>query len=424
MEEYNDRNQPTKSVDIFGNTTEMEYDEDGELISQRIQCINVYSVSKRTISYNYGTITTKTTTEIDTRDQTSVEVIEINSNSLKSYLDPLSKKEEYGYNAYHDLIKVKESKDGTTLREQNITYNENRQIQKVVSGNGSQIEFEYNNYGLPEYVYLDVEKNTPVENYYYENDDAENQPKTGRIWQKIYGDSHYIEDYEYNENGQLSYIDYIGNNESSLPHEYSFTYDKKERLTHVYSKNNLLRRYSYTPEDDISKIQIAQGETIDIIRKENKEGYVVSRMTPNGEHSFEYNSQYDEASKRSPGAIINGVFQEFYSCFFTEKDTTSEKYVTQLRKEENSGRMLYLTEQNKRKVAIAKDGRIPYAIVDEKTKKFLCYDVEQSGKSIFVGCMFHKLPEFVQNENWSIFSIKLSDNCFQVLPSFSTSNKI
>ena len=415
IEEYNDKNQPTKSVDIFGNTTEMEYDEDGELISQRIQCVNVYSVSKRTISYNYGTITTKTTTEIDTRDQTSVEVIEINSNSLRSYLDPLSKKEEYGYNAYHDLIKVKESKDGTTLREQNITYNANRQIQKVVSGNGSQIEFEYNDYGLPEYVYLDVEKNTPVENYYYENDDAENQPKTGRIWQKIYGDSHYIEDYEYNENGQLSYIDYIGNNESSLPHEYSFTYDKKERLTHVYSKNNLLRRYSYTPEDDISKIQITQGETIDIIRKENKEGYVVSRMTPNGEHSFEYNSQYDEASKRSPGAIINGVFQEFYSCFFTEKDTTSEKYVTQLRKEENSGRMLYLTEQNKRKVAIAKDGRIPYAIVDEKTKKFLCYDVEQSGKSIFVGCMFHKLPEFVQNENWSIFSIKLSDNCYVTL---------
>lgn len=158
VEEYNDKNQPTKSVDIFGNTTELEYDEDGELISQRIQCINVYSVSKRTISYNYGTITTKTTTEIDTRDQTSVEVIEINSNSLKSYLDPLSKKEEYGYNAYHDLIKVKESKDGTTLREQNITYNANRQIQKVVSGNGSQIEFEYNDYGLPEYVYLDVEK--------------------------------------------------------------------------------------------------------------------------------------------------------------------------------------------------------------------------------------------------------------------------
>ena len=415
VEEYNDKNQPTKSVDIFGNTTEMEYDEDGELISQRIQCVNVYSVSKRTISYNYGTITTKTTTEIDTRDQTSVEVVEVNSNSLKSYLDPLSKKEEYGYNAYHDLIKVKESKNGTTLGEQNITYNANRQIQKVVSGNGSQIEFEYNDYGLPEYVYLDVEKNTPVENYYYENDDAENQPKTGRIWQKIYGDSHYIEDYEYNENGQLSYIDYIGNNESSLPHEYSFTYDKKERLTHVYSKNNLLRRYSYTPEDDISKIQITQGETIDIIRKENKEGYVVSRMTPNGEHSFEYNSQYDEASKRSPGAIINGVFQEFYSCFFTEKDTTSEKYITQLRKEENSGRMLYLTEQNKRKVAIAKDGRIPYAIVDEKTKKFLCYDVEQSGKSIFVGCMFHKLPEFVQNENWSIFSIKLSDNCYVTL---------
>lgn len=415
VQEYNDRNQPTKSVDIFGNTTEMEYDEDGEIISQRIQCVNVYSVSKRNISYSYDTITTKATTEIDTRDQTSVEVIEINSNSLRSYLDPLSKKEEYGYNAYHDLIKVKESKDGTTLREQNITYNANRQIQKVVSGNGSQIEFDYNNYGLPDYIYVD-DANTQVELYAYENDGVENQPKTGRISYKIYGDNDYIESYTYNENGQLLYVEGDKRGETRTQQEYKFTYDGKERLTHVYGTNNkLIKVYSYTPEDDISKIQITQGETIDIIRKENKEGYVVSRMTPNGEHSFEYNSQYDETTRRSPGAIINGVFQEFYSCFFTEKDPNSEKYNTQLRKEDSSGRMLYLTEQNKRKVKIAKDGRIPYVIVDENTKKFLCYDVEQSGKSFFVGCMFHKLPEFVQNENWSIFSIKLSNNCYVTL---------
>lgn len=34
-------------------------------------------------------------------------------------------------------------------------------------------------------------------------------------------------------------------------------------------------------------------------------------MTPNGEHSFEYNSQYDEATRRSPKAFIKGAFQEF-----------------------------------------------------------------------------------------------------------------
>ena len=420
IEEYNDKNQPTKSVDIFGNTTEMEYDEDGELISQRIKYGELYSVNKRTISYNYGTITTKTTTEIDTRDQTSVEVIEINSNSLRSYLDPLSKKEEYGYNAYHDLIKVKESKDGTTLREQNITYNENRQIQKVVSGNGSQIEFEYNNYGLPEYVYLDVEKNTPVENYYYENDDAENQPKTGRIWQKIYGDSHYIEDYEYNENGQLSYIDYIGNNESSLPHEYSFTYDKKERLTHVYSKNNLLRRYSYTPEDDISKIQITQGETIDIIRKENKEGYVVSRMTPNGEHSFEYNSQYDEATRRSPKAFIKGAFQEFFSTFFSIEIPNTNGHYSYLVKEKEDGSIDKINNIISNEIFTYYDGRIPYASMKTIAERSLYYSVPGNNKrAIFAGTFYHtpfKEEQTQSNDNSTqyetIFGIKSTNSRF------------
>ena len=414
IEEYNDKNQPTKSVDIFGNTTEMEYDEDGELISQRIQCVNVYSVSKRTISYNYGTITTKTTTEIDTRDQTSVEVIEINSNSLRSYLDPLSKKEEYGYNAYHDLIKVKESKDGTTLREQNITYNANRQIQKVVSGNGSQIEFEYNNYGLPEYVYVD-DTNTQVELYAYENDGVVSKPKTGRISYKIYGDNDYIESYTYNENGQLLYVDGDKDGDIRTQREYKFTYDGKERLTHVYGTNNkLIKVYSYTPEDDISKIQIIQGETIDIIRKENKEGYIVSRMTPNGEHSFEYKSQYDEASKRSPGAIINGVFQEFYSCFFIEKDPNSEKYSTQLRKENEDGSMSNILNNGGLSdyIEIQKKGRIPYYLVENNGNEILSYYLENKTDSIYVGCLYH----FLENQDDDatnyriIFGIRINDS--------------
>ena len=408
VEEYNDKNQPTKSVDIFGNTTEMEYDEDGELISQRIQCVNVYSVSKRTISYNYGTITTKTTTEIDTRDQTSVEVIEINSNSLRSYLDPLSKKEEYGYNAYHDLIKVKESKNGTTLREQNITYNANRQIQKVVSGNGSQIEFDYNNYGLPDYIYVD-DTNTQVELYAYENDGVENQPKTGRISYKIYGDNDYIESYTYNENGQLLYVEGDKRGETRTQREYKFTYDKKERLTHVYGTNNkLIKTYSYTPEDDISKIQITQGETIDIIRKENKEGYVVSRMTPNGEHSFEYNSQYDETTRRSPGAIINGVFQEFYSNFFAELDEEKQQSYTRLKKENEDGSMTYLPNKFGEKVIVHYNRIIPYVLANDDSGYFLGHDLEQNGSTLWVGCLFHSLPNNVPNTLKTIIGIKVS----------------
>ena len=246
-------------------------------------------------------------------------------------------KEEYGYNAYHDLIKVKESKDGTTLREQNITYNANRQIQKVVSGNGSQIEFDYNNYGLPDYIYVD-DTNTQVELYAYENDGVENQPKTGRISYKIYGDNNYIESYTYNENGQLLYVEGDKRGETRTQREYKFTYDKKERLTHVYGTNNkLIKTYSYTPEDDISKIQITQGETIDIIRKENKEGYVVSRMTPNGEHSFEYKSQYDEATRRSPNAVIKGAFQEFFSTFFSIEIPNTNGHYSYLVKEKEDG---------------------------------------------------------------------------------------
>ena len=418
VQEYNDRNQPTKSVDIFGNTTEMEYDEDGEIISQRIQCVNVYSVSKRNISYSYDTITTKTTTEIDTRNQTSVEVIEINSNSLRSYLDPLSKKEEYGYNDYHDLIKVKESKDGTTLREQNITYNANRQIQKVVSGNGSQIEFDYNNYGLPDYIYVD-DTNTQVEYYAYENDDKANQPKTGRISYKIYGDNDYIEEYGYNENGQLLYVDGDKVDENGFQREYAFTYDKKERLTHVYGTNNkLIKTYSYTPEDDISKIQITQGETIDIIRKENKEGYVVSRMTPNGEHSFEYNSQYDETTRRSPGAIINGVFQEFYSCFFTEKDPNSENYGTRLRKENEDGSMSNILNNGGLSdyISIQKKGRIPYYLVENNGNETLSYYLENKTDSIYVGCLYHFLENIDDEKNYRIiFGVRINDSDFITL---------
>lgn len=420
IEEYNDRNQPTKSVDIFGNTTEMEYDEDGELISQRIQCVNVYSVSKRAISYSYDAITTKTTTEIDTRDQTSVEVIEINSNSLRSYLDPLSKKEEYGYNAYHDLIKVKESKDGTTLREQNITYNANRQIQKVVSGNGSQIEFDYNNYGLPDYIYVD-DANTQVELYAYENDGVENQPKTGRISYKIYGDNNYIESYTYNENGQLLYVEGDKRGETRTQREYKFTYDGKERLTHVYGTNNkLIKVYSYTPEDDISKIQITQGETIDIIRKENKEGYVVSRMTPNGEHSFEYNSQYDEATRRSPKAFIKGAFQEFFSTFFSIEIPNTNGHYSYLVKEKEDGSIDKINNIISNEIFTYYDGRIPYASMKTIAERSLYYSVPGNNKrAIFAGTFYHtpfKEEQTQSNDNSTqyetIFGIKSTNSRF------------
>lgn len=420
VEEYNDKNQPTKSVDIFGNTIEMEYDEDGELISQRIQCVNVYSVSKRTISYNYGTITTKTTTEIDTRDQTSVEVIEVNSNSLRSYLDPLSKKEEYGYNAYHDLIKVKESKDGTTLREQNITYNANRQIQKVVSGNGSQIEFDYNNYGLPDYIYAD-DTNTQVELYAYENDGVENQPKTGRISYKIYGDNDYIESYTYNENGQLLYVEGDKRGETRTQREYKFTYDGKERLTHVYGTNNkLIKTYSYTPEDDISKIQITQGETIDIIRKENKEGYVVSRMTPNGEHSFEYKSQYDEATRRSPKAFIKGAFQEFFSTFFSIEIPNTNGHYSYLVKEKEDGSIDKINNIISNEIFTYYDGRIPYASMKTIAERSLYYSVPGNNKrAIFAGTFYHtpfKEEQTQSNDNSTqyetIFGIKSTNSRF------------
>lgn len=420
VQEYNDKNQPTKSVDIFGNTTEMEYDEDGELISQRIQCANVYSVSKRNISYDYGTITTKTTTEIDTRDQTSVEVIEINSNSLRSYLDPLSKKEEYGYNAYHDLIKVKESKDGTTLREQNITYNANRQIQKVVSGNGSQIEFDYNNYGLPDYIYVD-DANTQVELYAYENDGVENQPKTGRISYKIYGDNNYIESYTYNENGQLLYVEGDKRGETRTQREYKFTYDKKERLTHVYGTNNkLIKTYSYTPEDDISKIQITQGETIDIIRKENKEGYVVSRMTPNGEHSFEYKSQYDEATRRSPNAVIKGAFQEFFSTFFSIEIPNTNGHYSYLVKEKEDGSIDKINNIISNEIYTYYDGRIPYALMKTIADRSLYYSIPGNNKrAIFAGAFYHVPFENKQTQNndnstqyETIFGIKSTNSRF------------
>lgn len=420
IEEYNDRNQPTKSVDIFGNTTEMEYDEDGELISQRIKYGELYSVNKRTISYNYGTITTKTTTEIDTRDQTSVEVIEINSNSLRSYLDPLSKKEEYGYNAYHDLIKVKESKDGTTLREQNITYNANRQIQKVVSGNGSQIEFDYNNYGLPDYIYVD-DTNTQVELYAYENDDKANQPKTGRISYKIYGDNDYIESYTYNENGQLLYVEGDKRGETRTQREYKFTYDKKERLTHVYGTNNkLIKTYSYTPEGDISKIQITQGETIDIIRKENKEGYVVSRMTPNGEHSFEYKSQYDEATRRSPKAFIKGAFQEFFSTFFSIEIPNTNGHYSYLVKEKEDGSIDKINNIISNEIFTYYDGRIPYASMKTIAERSLYYSVPGNNKrAIFAGTFYHtpfKEEQTQSNDNSTqyetIFGIKSTNSRF------------
>lgn len=420
IEEYNDRNQPTKSVDIFGNTTEMEYDEDGELISQRIKYGELYSVNKRTISYNYGTITTKTTTEIDTRDQTSVEVIEINSNSLRSYLDPLSKKEEYGYNAYHDLIKVKESKDGTTLREQNITYNANRQIQKVVSGNGSQIEFDYNNYGLPDYIYVD-DTNTQVELYAYENDDKANQPKTGRISYKIYGDNNYIESYTYNENGQLLYVEGDKRGETRTQREYKFTYDKKERLTHVYGTNNkLIKTYSYTPEGDISKIQITQGETIDIIRKENKEGYVVSRMTPNGEHSFEYKSQYDEATRRSPKAFIKGAFQEFFSTFFSIEIPNTNGHYSYLVKEKEDGSIDKINNIISNEIFTYYDGRIPYASMKTIAERSLYYSVPGNNKrAIFAGTFYHtpfKEEQTQSNDNSTqyetIFGIKSTNSRF------------
>ena len=420
IEEYNDRNQPTKSVDIFGNTTEMEYDEDGELISQRIKYGELYSVNKRTISYNYGTITTKTTTEIDTRDQTSVEVIEINSNSLRSYLDPLSKKEEYGYNAYHDLIKVKESKDGTTLREQNITYNANRQIQKVVSGNGSQIEFDYNNYGLPDYIYVD-DTNTQVELYAYENDDKANQPKTGRISYKIYGDNNYIESYTYNENGQLLYVEGDKRGETRTQREYKFTYDKNERLTHVYGTNNkLIKTYSYTPEGDISKIQITQGETIDIIRKENKEGYVVSRMTPNGEHSFEYKSQYDEATRRSPKAFIKGAFQEFFSTFFSIEIPNTNGHYSYLVKEKEDGSIDKINNIISNEIFTYYDGRIPYASMKTIAERSLYYSVPGNNKrAIFAGTFYHtpfKEEQTQSNDNSTqyetIFGIKSTNSRF------------
>ena len=420
IEEYNDRNQPTKSVDIFGNTTEMEYDEDGELISQRIKYGELYSVNKRTISYNYGTITTKTTTEIDTRDQTSVEVIEINSNSLRSYLDPLSKKEEYGYNAYHDLIKVKESKDGTTLREQNITYNANRQIQKVVSGNGSQIEFDYNNYGLPDYIYVD-DTNTQVELYAYENDDKANQPKTGRISYKIYGDNNYIESYTYNENGQLLYVEGDKRGETRTQREYKFTYDGKERLTHVYGTNNkLIKTYSYTPEGDISKIQITQGETIDIIRKENKEGYVVSRMTPNGEHSFEYKSQYDEATRRSPKAFIKGAFQEFFSTFFSIEIPNTNGHYSYLVKEKEDGSIDKINNIISNEIFTYYDGRIPYASMKTIAERSLYYSVPGNNKrAIFAGTFYHtpfKEEQTQSNDNSTqyetIFGIKSTNSRF------------
>lgn len=420
IEEYNDRNQPTKSVDIFGNTTEMEYDEDGELISQRIKYGELYSVNKRTISYNYGTITTKTTTEIDTRDQTSVEVIEINSNSLRSYLDPLSKKEEYGYNAYHDLIKVKESKDGTTLREQNITYNANRQIQKVVSGNGSQIEFDYNNYGLPDYIYVD-DTNTQVELYAYENDDKANQPKTGRISYKIYGDNNYIESYTYNENGQLLYVEGDKRGETRTQREYKFTYDKKERLTHVYGTNNkLIKTYSYTPEGDISKIQITQGETLDIIRKENKEGYVVSRMTPNGEHSFEYKSQYDEATRRSPKAFIKGAFQEFFSTFFSIEIPNTNGHYSYLVKEKEDGSIDKINNIISNEIFTYYDGRIPYASMKTIAERSLYYSVPGNNKrAIFAGTFYHtpfKEEQTQSNDNSTqyetIFGIKSTNSRF------------
>ena len=420
IEEYNDRNQPTKSVDIFGNTTEMEYDEDGELISQRIKYGELYSVNKRTISYNYGTITTKTTTEIDTRDQTSVEVIEINSNSLRSYLDPLSKKEEYGYNAYHDLIKVKESKNGTTLREQNITYNANRQIQKVVSGNGSQIEFDYNNYGLPDYIYVD-DTNTQVELYAYENDDKANQPKTGRISYKIYGDNDYIESYTYNENGQLLYVEGDKRGETRTQQEYKFTYDKKERLTHVYGTNNkLIKTYSYTPEGDISKIQITQGETIDIIRKENKEGYVVSRMTPNGEHSFEYKSQYDEATRRSPKAFIKGAFQEFFSTFFSIEIPNTNGHYSYLVKEKEDGSIDKINNIISNEIFTYYDGRIPYASMKTIAERSLYYSVPGNNKrAIFAGTFYHtpfKEEQTQSNDNSTqyetIFGIKSTNSRF------------
>ena len=420
VQEYNDRNLPTKSVDIFGNTTEMEYDEDGELISQRIKYGELYSVNKRTISYNYGTITTKTTTEIDTRDQTSVEVIEINSNSLRSYLDPLSKKEEYGYNAYHDLIKVKESKDGTTLREQNITYNANRQIQKVVSGNGSQIEFDYNNYGLPDYIYVD-DANTQVELYAYENDGVENQPKTGRISYKIYGDNNYIESYTYNENGQLLYVEGDKRGETRTQREYKFTYDGKERLTHVYGTNNkLIKVYSYTPEDDISKIQITQGETIDIIRKENKEGYVVSRMTPNGEHSFEYKSQYDEATRRSPNAVIKGAFQEFFSTFFSIEIPNTNGHYSYLVKEKEDGSIDKINNIISNEIFTYYDGRIPYASMKTIAERSLYYSVPGNNKrAIFAGTFYHtpfKEEQTQSNDNSTqyetIFGIKSTNSRF------------
>ena len=422
VQEYNDRNQPTKSVDIFGNTTEMEYDEDGELISQRIfiERSNIYSVSKRTISYSYDTITTKTTTEIDTRDQTSVEVIEINSNSLRSYLDPLSKKEEYGYNAYHDLIKVKESKDGTTLREQNITYNANRQIQKLVSGNGSQIEFDYNNYGLPDYIYVD-DANTQVELYAYENDGGTSKPKTGRISYKIYGDNDYIESYTYNENGQLLYVEGDKRGETRTQQEYKFTYDKKERLTHVYGTNNkLIKTYSYTPEDDISKIQITQGETIDIIRKENKEGYVVSRMTPNGEHSFEYNSQYDETMRRSPNTIIKGAFQEFYSTFFSIEIPNTNGHYSYLVKEKEDGSIDKINNIISNEIYTYYDGRIPYALMKTIADRSLYYSIPGNNKrAIFAGAFYHVPFENKQTQNndnstqyETIFGIKSTNSRF------------
>ena len=271
---YDTKGRLEKVVASNGATLTLEYDEDDNIISK-----------------TFGGITYSSTFNDNGRETQTIDAVNNISNKTYDGLERMSNfvnaknvLTNYGYNKYNELTSVISLGLSNTM-----TYKNDGQIEKVVSNNGVEYNFEYDKFGK----LLSVSMNNIMISLFNYNDEV-NDINTGLLTQKTYGSNNYY-NFLYDDKKRLYSILYNG--EPKVVYEY----DSNDNISKVEElcgnvggvSINRIRYFIYDINNRLIKVASSTGEVINYVYDNHQNVQLKNYRVDNSNRSTQYHYDYE-----------------------------------------------------------------------------------------------------------------------------------
>ena len=311
LDEYDEKGHLIKRIDMYGNETTTEYNEENE-VKQVVQNVDGSIIEEKKDGY-YPDTSHYQEYVYDAFGEYCAYLYDHSRRRIENIHAQDGQDTSYRYNTKKQVKEIAENEKETALkRKQQYTYETSGALKTILLADSKSYRMESNADQEWEKLYLQSQLYVSQS---YEKGDI----RSGRIVSKTYGTKDGYR-FTYNDKHQLETVKYVQGEQEE--ERYQYLYDKQGRIKEVKSKKEeeKTRKYLYDIEGNLKEEQAEEGSQITHLYQDDGERY--GRIKKKEKSELEIGGNEDVFQGVSPKGLYYQQHSEMHVGFYVEGEVT------------------------------------------------------------------------------------------------------